>query len=267
MGGLCRLGVGRRESGGKASPRARLDRAARDRIAAGQGLCGRDRIRTCVGNAGDFTGRIGVSSRVLVYPRLVPLIARDVHRRPIDSFGRPFPSPPVPPPPVRPSVERRESGGKSLAPTRVGSTPVSRSTPGSAPPQRTCGRLRLTAAARSRPGAWEAVGGPGNCRIPCAGAAAGLADIGGHLLLLCLVDRLVRSLLRWWARRTRRMIAQVRVPPSGAAPDVQLDPRPPRPRWRTLLPVHPGGQLLGRAFPGRLVELRPGNLLASGSEL
>src|SRR5215213_3629072 len=57
MGGRCRLGVGRRESGEKPGPRTRTDQAAQDRIAAGQRLCGRDRIRTCVGNAGDFTDR------------------------------------------------------------------------------------------------------------------------------------------------------------------------------------------------------------------
>jgi hypothetical protein len=55
MGGRCRRGVGRRESGGKPDPRTRPDWAAHDRIVAGQGGCGRDRIRTCVGNAGDFT--------------------------------------------------------------------------------------------------------------------------------------------------------------------------------------------------------------------
>jgi hypothetical protein len=37
LGGRCRLGVGRRESGGKASPRARIDWAARDRVAAVRG--------------------------------------------------------------------------------------------------------------------------------------------------------------------------------------------------------------------------------------
>jgi hypothetical protein len=79
MGGQCRLGVGRRESGGKASPRARIDWAAKDRVVAAQGLCGRDRIRTCVGNAGDFTVRSAGSSRVPRHPRLVPDYRRDVH--------------------------------------------------------------------------------------------------------------------------------------------------------------------------------------------
>ena len=113
LGGRCRLGVGRRESGGKASPRTRLDWAACDRIAAGQGLCGRDRIRTCVGNAGDFTGRTAVSSRVPSHPSLVPIIARDVHKRHVDSFGRHSAFLPVPARPVQPGVGRREGGGKA----------------------------------------------------------------------------------------------------------------------------------------------------------
>jgi hypothetical protein len=79
MGGRCRLGVGRRESGGKPGPRPRLDRAAQDCVVAGQELCGRDRIRTCVGNAGDFTVRSAGSSRVPRHPRLVPDYRRDVH--------------------------------------------------------------------------------------------------------------------------------------------------------------------------------------------
>jgi hypothetical protein len=51
MGGRCRRRVWRRESGGKLDPRTRPDWAAHGRILAGQGGCGRDRIRTCVGNA------------------------------------------------------------------------------------------------------------------------------------------------------------------------------------------------------------------------
>jgi integrase len=57
MRGWCRLGVGRRESGGKPNPAGTPDRLRGDRVSAAQGLCGRDRIRTCVGNAGDFTDR------------------------------------------------------------------------------------------------------------------------------------------------------------------------------------------------------------------
>ena len=118
LGVRCRLGVGRRESGGNISPRARLDWAPRDRIAAGQGLSGRDRIRTCVGNAGDFTGRIAVSPRVPAHPLLIPNIARDVHEWPVDSFGRHLASPPVSPRPARPSVGRREVRGKFLTTIR-----------------------------------------------------------------------------------------------------------------------------------------------------
>jgi hypothetical protein len=43
---------------------------------------GRDRIRTCVGNAGDFTGRIGVTSRVPFQPHLASIIAHDVRNGP-----------------------------------------------------------------------------------------------------------------------------------------------------------------------------------------
>jgi hypothetical protein len=53
-------GVGVASGGGKPDPQSRLDWSAHDRITAGQGLCGRDRIRTCVGNAGDLTGRTAV---------------------------------------------------------------------------------------------------------------------------------------------------------------------------------------------------------------
>jgi hypothetical protein len=60
-------------------PRTGPDWAAQDRIVAGQGRCGRDRIRTCVGNAGDFTGRTSVTPRVPSHPHLVPITARDVH--------------------------------------------------------------------------------------------------------------------------------------------------------------------------------------------
>jgi hypothetical protein len=77
------------------------------------GRCGRDRIRTCVGNAGDFTGRIGVTSRVPFRPHLVPIIAPDVRKRATDSFSHHSASPPISPRPAWPSVGRREVGGKS----------------------------------------------------------------------------------------------------------------------------------------------------------
>jgi hypothetical protein len=117
MGGRRRLGVGRRESGGKPDSQTRRDGAAQDRIAAGQGLCGRDRIRTCVGNAGDFTGRTAVFPRLPSRPHLVPIIARDVHKRPADSLCCHLASLPVSPRPAQPGVGRREVGGKSPMPS------------------------------------------------------------------------------------------------------------------------------------------------------
>jgi SAM-dependent methyltransferase len=106
----------------EARPQTRPDEAAQDRV-VGQGLCGRDRIRTCVGNAGDFTGRTTVAWRVPSYPDLVPIVAPDVHKRPFDSFRCPWASLPVPSRPLRPIVRRREGGGKSRRrPTRVAVT-------------------------------------------------------------------------------------------------------------------------------------------------
>jgi hypothetical protein len=106
-------GVGRRESGGKLGPRTRPDYAARDRVVAGQGLCGRDRIRTCVGNAGDFTGRPAVFPRVPFHPLLLPITASDQHRWPVSCSRCPPTAPSVPACHARPSVGRREGGGKS----------------------------------------------------------------------------------------------------------------------------------------------------------
>jgi hypothetical protein len=71
------VGVRWRETGGKPERQTRPDQMARSRVSAAQKLCGRDRIRTCVGNAGDFTGRTAVTSRVPSYPRLAPIIACD----------------------------------------------------------------------------------------------------------------------------------------------------------------------------------------------
>jgi hypothetical protein len=68
-----------------------------------QGQCGRDRIRTCIGEAGGFTGRTAVASRVPSHPHLAPIIKGDVHKRPADSFCRR----------ARPGVGRREVEGKS----------------------------------------------------------------------------------------------------------------------------------------------------------
>jgi hypothetical protein len=57
-------------------------------------------------------------------PYTVPVIARDVHKRPADSFGRHSASPPVPARPTRPSVGRRESGGKSCRRLALSSVPT-----------------------------------------------------------------------------------------------------------------------------------------------
>jgi integrase len=127
MGRRCRQRVGRRETGGKPDPQTQLDWTAHSRIVAGQRSCGRDRIRTCEGNAGDFTGRSGGSPRIPSHPHWVPHIAGDQHKRPVDSPGRHSASLPVPPRPGRPSVGRSEDGAKSgavhsAAPTNL--TPV-----------------------------------------------------------------------------------------------------------------------------------------------
>jgi len=113
-----------RSCSGLSPPRANWTHTAHDLVVAGQGLCGRDRIRTCVGNAGDFTGRTAVSWRVPSRPRLFPITARDVHKRPANSLRRHSASLPVSPQPARPGVGRREVGGnpgcqltKSSAPT------------------------------------------------------------------------------------------------------------------------------------------------------
>ena len=65
-----------------------------------------------------------MTSRVLSCPYTVPVIARDVHKRPADSFGRHSASPPVPARPARPSVGRRESGGKSRRRLALSSGPT-----------------------------------------------------------------------------------------------------------------------------------------------
>jgi hypothetical protein len=91
-------------------PATRLDWASHDRIAPGQGLCGRDRIRTCVGNAGDFTGRSAVTSQVPSHPHLVPIMARDVHngRSTASAVPRgPHPYRPVPRGPASVTISRR----------------------------------------------------------------------------------------------------------------------------------------------------------------
>jgi hypothetical protein len=108
MSRRCRRGVGRRETGGNPDRGGAPGGPSSSRVSAAQRLCGRDRIRTCVGNAGDFTGRTAVSPWVPSHPRPVPVIACDVHKRPVDSLRRPSASPPVPARPVRPA----SGGGK-----------------------------------------------------------------------------------------------------------------------------------------------------------
>jgi hypothetical protein len=57
------VSAGRRAEGKRREPNpaGTPDGLRSDRVSAAQSLCGRDRIRTCVGNAGDFTGRTAVS--------------------------------------------------------------------------------------------------------------------------------------------------------------------------------------------------------------
>jgi hypothetical protein len=68
MGERCRRGVGWRETGAKPERRTRPELRADGRVFAAQSGCGRDRIRTCVGNAGDFTGRSAATPRVPAIP-------------------------------------------------------------------------------------------------------------------------------------------------------------------------------------------------------
>jgi hypothetical protein len=94
---------------------------SRVHVSAGMLRLWTDRLVT--GRA-DAPVRCSASSRVPSHPHLAPVIARDVHQRVVDSFGRPSASPLVPPRPARPSVGRRESGGKPRPPT--GPSPTSR---------------------------------------------------------------------------------------------------------------------------------------------
>jgi probable HAF family extracellular repeat protein len=121
----CRRRVSWRENGGKPDRAAQPNQTADNRVSARQGWCGRDRIRTCVGEAGGFTGRPTASSRVPLRPRSAPVVGHDVRKRPADSFSRHRASPPVLLRPARLGVWRREGGGKirppsdqSLAPKR-----------------------------------------------------------------------------------------------------------------------------------------------------
>jgi hypothetical protein len=109
---LPAVGVGGRR-GGKPDTTDGRDSPRGSYVSAAQSLGGRDRIRTCVGNAGDFTGRTAVTSRVPSHPDPVPIIGRDVHKRPVDSFRPPSASPPVPAGLAQPRLGRRESGGKA----------------------------------------------------------------------------------------------------------------------------------------------------------
>ena len=119
-GGYARVTLAlRRESRGNWRRARRRERSRPASVSAAQRYCGRDRIRTCVGNAGDFTGRSADSPGVPGHPRLVPDYRRDVREQSIDSFGRHPGSPPVPSHPGRPGVGWRESGGKPRPQVRV----------------------------------------------------------------------------------------------------------------------------------------------------
>jgi hypothetical protein len=119
-----RRGVGWRETGAKPEHRTRPDRTVGSRVFAAQRGCGRDRIRTCVGNAGDFTGRSAVSPRIPSRPHLLPITASDQHKWPVDCLRRPPTSPSLPACHARLGVGRREEGGKSGRHPIKGSTSI-----------------------------------------------------------------------------------------------------------------------------------------------
>jgi hypothetical protein len=64
--------------------------------------------RICEGNAGDFTGRTAVTLRVAYSPHLIPIIGRELSKRPVDGSRRHLGSPPIPTRPRRPA----SGGGK-----------------------------------------------------------------------------------------------------------------------------------------------------------
>src|SRR4029453_18384456 len=97
--------------GGKPGPAPGCDNPRGSRVSAAQRWCGRDRIRTCGGEAGGFTGRTTVTSPVPSHPHLALMVARDVRKRPVDRVRHHLPSLPIPPCPARPGVGRREGGG------------------------------------------------------------------------------------------------------------------------------------------------------------
>jgi hypothetical protein len=74
-GGYARVTLAlRRESRGNWRRARRRERSRPASISAAQRYCGRDRIRTCEGNAGDFTGRSDASPRFPSHPPQAPLI-------------------------------------------------------------------------------------------------------------------------------------------------------------------------------------------------
>jgi hypothetical protein len=166
MGGRCRRRVGRRESGGKPDPRTRPDSTADGRVSARQGLCGRDRIRTCVGNAGDFTGRSAGSPRVPAMSRPSPMTCAN---------GLPTVSAvPWRPHPFCPVSRGLASGGGKLEGTPDHQPQPHRPAPsryqGHAPrAQRTGLRpsWRLTDSATTADGAWVSPFGTTGARIGC----------------------------------------------------------------------------------------------------
>ena len=90
-----------------------------------------------------------------ISPHLVPIIARDVHKRPADSLRSHSASLAVSPRPARPSVGRREVGGKSRLPSGQSFTPTS--SPRSLATLRVASCLRCEAAPPGQgPPVWSA---------------------------------------------------------------------------------------------------------------
>jgi hypothetical protein len=56
-----------------------------------RGLCGRDRFEPVKAMPAIYRSQRRLLSGAF-YPALAPFIAGDVHRWPVDRFGRPFPS-------------------------------------------------------------------------------------------------------------------------------------------------------------------------------
>jgi hypothetical protein len=85
--------------------------------------------------------------------------------------------------------------------------------------------------------------------MPTPGRPAGPIGAAGPVDLPALATVLTVA-VRWWAHSPRRMIAQARGRPAGAAFAVQFDHDLGAQGGVLLVAVHPGGQLLIGAFPG-----------------